>query len=144
MMVTWAQRTLVQESLKEIATIADDAALFFYHKLFELDPSLRALFRGDGDMVEQWKKLIQMITETVRGFDRFDELVPGVRDLGRRHNGYGVLEKDYDAVGEALLWTLEMGLGRMFTPDVKEAWAAVYTLLATTMKDAAHEALVEV
>ena len=53
---------------------------------------------------------------------------------------YGVADRHYDTVGEALLWTLEMGLGRAFTPEVKEAWTAVYGLLATTMREAAREA----
>jgi hemoglobin-like flavoprotein len=141
-MVTTAQKTLVQETFREIATIADDAAILFYQKLFELDPSLRSLFPAD--MTEQRKKLMQMITKAVKGLDRLEQLVPVVRDLGRRHYGYAVLEKDYDTVGQALLWTLEMGLGRAFTPEVKEAWAAVYALLATTMKDAARETLVAV
>jgi hemoglobin-like flavoprotein len=138
-MVTEAQKTLVQNSFAEIATIAEDAAIFFYQRLFELDPSLRHLFRGD--MAEQRRKLMQMITAVVKGLDRLDELVPVVKDLGRRHGGYGVLDKHYDTVGEALLWTLQVGLGRGFTPEVKDAWVAVYTLLATTMKDAAREAV---
>ena len=136
-MVTPAQKTLVQNSFVDIATIADDAAVLFYQRLFELDPSLRQMFRGD--MSEQRKKLMQMLTAAVKGLDHLDRLVPVVQDLGRRHTGYGVQESHYETVGEALLWTLEMGLGRNFTPDVKEAWTAVYTLLATTMKDAARE-----
>ena len=141
-MVTTTQKTLVQDSFATIATIADDAAILFYQRLFELDPSLRPLFRGD--MAEQRKKLMQMIAAAVKGLDRLEQLVPAVRDLGRRHGGYGVVDRHYETVGEALLWTLEMGLGRGFTPELKEAWAAVYTLLATTMKEAAREALVEV
>ena len=34
-----------------------------------------------------------------------------------------------------------MGLGSAFTPEVAEAWAAVYGLLATTMKEAARESV---
>jgi hemoglobin-like flavoprotein len=141
-MVTNAQKTLVQNSFVDIATIADDAAVLFYQRLFELDPSLRQMFRGD--MTEQRKKLMQMLTAAVKGLDHLDRLVPVVQDLGRRHTGYGVQESHYETVGAALLWTLEMGLGRNFTPEVKEAWTAVYTLLATTMKDAAREAVVGV
>lgn len=137
-MVTPAQKTLVQHSFVSIATIADDAAILFYQRLFELDPPLRAMFRGD--MAEQRKKLMQMITAAVKGLDRLEQLVPVVQDLGRRHAHYGVEERHYDTVGAALLWTLEAGLGRAFTPEVKDAWTAVYTLLATTMKDAAREA----
>ena len=137
-MLTVAQKTLVQNSFAAIATIADDAAILFYQKLFELDPSLRPMFRGD--MAEQRKKLMQMITAAVKGLDRLEQLVPVVQDLGRRHARYGVADAHYDTVGEALLWTLQMGLGKTFTGEMKDAWTAVYVLLATTMKDAAREA----
>jgi hemoglobin-like flavoprotein len=141
-MLTVAQKDLVQNSFTSIATIADDAAILFYQKLFELDPSLKSMFRGD--MAEQRKKLMQMLTAAVKGLDRLEQLVPVVQDLGRRHGAYGVKESHYETVGAALLWTLEAGLGKNFTPAVKEAWTAVYGLLATTMKEAARDALVGV
>src|SRR5256885_2683311 len=131
-MLTMAQKTLVQNTFATITPIADDAAALFYRRLFELDPSLERMFRGD--MKEQRKKLMQMLTAAVKGLDRLDQLVPVVEDLGRRHATYGVMDAHYDTVGSALLWTLEMGLGRAFTGEVKDAWATVYGLLATTMK----------
>jgi len=136
-MLTLAQKTLVQDSFATIAPIADDAAVLFYQRLFELDPSLESMFRGN--MAEQRKKLMQMLTAAVKGLDRLEQLVPVVENLGRRHAGYGVSDAHYDTVGSALLWTLEMGLGRAFTAEVKDAWATVYGLLATTMKEAARE-----
>jgi len=139
-MVTPTQKTLVQETFASIAPIADDAAALFYRRLFELDPSLRAMFRGD--MSEQRRKLMNMLGAAVKGLDRLEQLVPVVQDLGRKHTGYGVEDRHYDTVGAALLWTLEKGLGSGFTPEVKEAWAAVYGLLASTMQTAAREALV--
>ena len=138
-MVTPAQKTLVQESFAVIAPIADDAAALFYRRLFELDPALRRMFPGD--MSEQRKKLMQMLTAAVKGLDRLDQLVPVVQELGRRHAGYGVADAHYDTVGAALLWTLEKGLGDAFTPETKEAWATVYGLIAATMQQAAREAL---
>jgi len=141
-MLTVAQKTLVQNSFATIAPIADDAAALFYRRLFELDPSLRAMFRGD--MAEQRKKLMQMIAAAVKGLDRLDQLVPAVEELGRRHATYGVTDGHYATVGEALLWTLEKGLGDAFTPETAHAWATVYGLLATTMQNAAREALAAV
>jgi hemoglobin-like flavoprotein len=138
-MLTAAQKTLVQTSFATIVPIADDAAALFYQRLFELDPSLQAMFRGS--MIEQRKKLMQMLTAAVKGLDRLEQLVPVVQDLGRRHAAYGVAEAHYDTVGAALLWTLEMGLGAAFTAETREAWTAVYGLLATTMQNAAREAL---
>jgi len=98
------------------------------------------MFRGD--MSEQRRKLMNMLGAAVKGLDRLEQLVPVVQDLGRKHTGYGVEDRHYDTVGAALLWTLEKGLGSGFTPEVKEAWAAVYGLLASTMQTAAREALV--
>jgi len=138
-MLTVHQKTLVQESFAIVAPIADDAAALFYRRLFELDPSLERMFRGD--MSEQRRKLMQMLTAAVKGLDRLDQLVPVVQDLGRRHANYGVEDRHYDTVGAALLWTLEKGLGKAFTPETKEAWTTVYGILATTMKQAAQEAL---
>jgi hemoglobin-like flavoprotein len=138
-MLTSTQTALVQRSFAIIAPIADDAAALFYQRLFELDPSLRQMFPED--MTGQRKKLMQMLTAAVKGLDRIDQLVPVLQDLGRRHVAYGVTDAHYDTVGAALLWTLEMGLGKGFTRETKEAWATVYGLLATTMRDAARQAL---
>jgi hemoglobin-like flavoprotein len=138
-MLTSTQIALVQRSFAIIAPIADDAAALFYQRLFELDPSLRRMFPED--MTGQRKKLMQMLTAAVKGLDRLYQLVPVLQDLGRRHVAYGVTDAHYDTVGAALLWTLKMGLGKGFTPETKEAWTTVYGLLATTMRDAARQAL---
>lgn len=136
--MTYAQKVLVQESFATIAPLADEVAKLFYRRLFELDPSLQPMFRTD--MTEQRKKLMQMLTAAVKGLDRLEQLVPVVQDLGRRHARYGVTDAHYDTVAAALIWTLEQGLGAGFTEELKEAWVTVYTLLATTMKNAANEA----
>jgi hemoglobin-like flavoprotein len=108
--------------------------------LFELNPGLRRMFKTD--MNEQRVNLMQMLTAAVKGLDRLDRLVPVVENLGRRHADYGVADELYDTVGEALLWTLEKGLGKAFTPEAREAWAAVYGLLASTMRNAAARQMV--
>jgi len=138
-MLTLRQIELVQSSFAIIAPIADDAAALFYRRLFEIDPSLEQMFKGD--MPSQRQKLMQMLTAAVKGLPRLDRLVPVVEDLGRRHVRYGVMDEHYDTVGAALLWTLEKGLGNAFTAEVREAWTTVYGLLATTMKSAAAKQL---
>ena len=130
--MTPAEKNLVQTTFATLVPIADQAAALFYARLFELDPSLKPLFKSD--LNEQGKKLMTMIGVAVKGLDTLDELVPAVKNLGRRHAGYGVTDAHYETVGGALLWTLEKGLGSAFTPDVKAAWTTVYTVLATTMK----------
>ena len=126
---------LVRSSWQQVLPIQDTAAQLFYGQLFELDPSLRSLFKGD--MVEQGRKLMTMINMVVMSLDNLAPLLGAVEDLGRRHVGYGVTEAHYDTVGSALLWTLGQGLGEQFTPPVEAAWTDAYTTLASVMKQAA-------
>jgi hemoglobin-like flavoprotein len=129
---------LVQSSFEKVVPIADAAAEIFYSKLFEKDPSLKNMFRGD--MKEQGKKLMTMIATAVNGLSNLEAIVPAVQDLGRRHAGYGVTDQMYDTVGSSLIETLAAGLGEEFTEEVKSAWIETYVLLSTTMKDAVAEA----
>lgn len=133
--MTPEQKSLVKSSWQSVVPIADTAAELFYAKLFELDPSVKPLFKGN--MQEQGAKLMKMINTAVNGLDRLEAIVPALQDLGRRHVGYGIRDEHYDTVGSALIWTLEQGLGEAFTPKVKDAWVTVYGILAGTMKDAA-------
>lgn len=133
------QKELVQSSFALVAPIADTAADLFYDRLFEIDPTLRPLFKGD--LKEQKKKLMQMLAAAVRGLDDISALAPVVRDLGARHGGYGVKDEHYDTVAAALLWTLEKGLGEKFTLDTKAAWVAVYGVLSSTMKEGARASM---
>ncbi len=137
-MLTPAQVALVQESWKLVVPIADQAAALFYSKLFELDPSLKGLFKSD--MKDQGKKLMDMITVAVRGLDDLEGIVPALKSLARRHVGYDVKAEHYDTVGEALLWTLEQGLGPdVFSDACKEAWATTYGIMAQVMIEEAYQ-----
>ena len=136
--MTPMQKTLVQQSFKQVVPIADTAATIFYERLFATAPAVRPLFKGD--LAEQKKKLVQMLAYCVNKLDAPDELLPAARALGKRHVGYGVTDEHYGLVGAALLWTLEKGLGAAFTPEVKDAWTAVYGVLAATMMEGTRAA----
>jgi hemoglobin-like flavoprotein len=131
------QIDLVQSTFNQVLPIADDAAALFYGRLFELDPSLRPMFRGD--LREQGKKLMVMLHSIVSNLRNLESILPRVRSLATRHVGYGVRDEHYDIVGAALLWTLAQGLGQAFTEEVGDAWVEAYTILATEMKDASRE-----
>lgn len=132
--MTPEQILLIQRSFADVLPIADTAGTLFYNRLFELDPTLRPMFRGD--MREQGKKLMAMLKLVVNGLTRLDDLVPAIESLGRRHVAYGVRDEHYAVVGAALLWTLRQGLGDHFTPETEAAWRSAYTVLATVMQNA--------
>ena len=128
------EKELVQRTWKELVPVADAVAELFHRKLFEIDPEIMPLFKGD--MKEQGRKLTDMITVAVYGLDIMEPIIPAVQELAARHAGNGVSASHYDTVGGALPWTLEQGLGAAFTPEVREVWAGMYELLATTMENA--------
>ena len=136
--MTPQQIELVKKTWVEVVPIADKAAELFYGRLFELEPSYRPMFKNN--MTEQGKKLMKTINIAVEALDDVEPLIPTLKQMGADHAGYGVVNRDYNVVGAALLWTLEQGLGEAFTDEVKNAWAAVYEVLADTMKAGAAEA----
>lgn len=123
--------TDVQSTWKMVEAIAPQAAALFYSNLFEADPSLKPLFKGD--MTAQGQKLMQMIGAAVGKLTDLDSLVPVLQGLAKRHVAYGVQDAHYATVGAALLKTLEQGLGPAFTPQVKASWAAVYGVMSDVM-----------
>jgi hemoglobin-like flavoprotein len=133
--MTSEQIRLIRSSFGRLISIAEPAAALFYAELFKADPSLQAMFKGD--MKQQGVKLMQMIGSAVGLLDKPQLLMPVLRQLGRRHGGYGVQQAHYDSVGVALLQTLEQGLGDAFDEPTRTAWAAMYALVSQLMIEAA-------
>jgi nitric oxide dioxygenase len=126
------QVKLVQASFAQVAPIADQAATMFYDYLFVIAPNVKPLFKGD--MAEQRRKLIAMLAAVVNGLGDLNSILPAAGALAKRHVSYGVEPDHYAIVGQALLWTLEQGLGaKAWTKDLAAAWAAAYTTLAEFM-----------
>ena len=143
-MLNDTEKKLILHSWRLVVPIKDTAADLFYRRLFEIRPAYQQLFKND--MAAQKRKLIAMLAFIVKSLDwpdsawrdnvaEEDDLFLVVLALGRRHAElYAVPDAAYAAVGEALLWTLDYGLGKEFTPPVRAAWTKVYGLVATAMK----------
>jgi hemoglobin-like flavoprotein len=125
------QVKLVQQSFAAVAPIADPAASMFYERLFEIAPVVKPLFRGD--MAEQRRKLMATLAVVVGGLGNIETVLPAASALAKRHVDYGVKPEHYDQVGAALLWTLERGLGDLWTSELAAAWSAAYRTLAGFM-----------
>ena len=134
--MTPEQIELIKSSWSKVLPIADTAADPFYDRLFEIAPQARGLFPED--MAGQKKALLAMLGRVVASLNNLSDIVPQVQDLGVRHIGYGAAPAHYAIVGEALLWTLEKGLGDEWNEDLKNAWATAYGVLSSTMIDAAE------
>lgn len=130
------QVKLVQQSFSKVAPIADQAAVIFYDRLFEVAPGVKAMFPAD--MTEQRKKLMATLAVVVNGLSDIESVLPAASALAIRHVSYGARPEHYPVVGGALLWTLEKGLGAAWTPEVAAAWTAAFGTLSTFMISEAY------
>lgn len=130
------QISLIQDSFKKVVPIAGTAAQIFYAKLFEYDPTLRPLFKGDMD--QQGQKLMKTLGTAVSGLRDLNKLVPVLQGLAKQHLDYGVKLEDYTPVGNALIYTLGAGLKEDFTPETKAAWIALLKVVIEVMRAAAY------
>ena len=132
-----SQIALVEQSFAKVLPIKEVAAELFYGRLFDIAPDVKPMFKGD--MKAQGLKLMGALTFVVNGLRNLNAVVPTAQELAINHVSYGVTADHYTVVGEALIWTLEQGLGEAFTEDVKDAWISAYALLSGVMIDAAYQ-----
>jgi hemoglobin-like flavoprotein len=137
--VTPERARLVRENWLQLQPVVPRVAVTFYQRLFELDPGARQLFQGVNHEA-QVEKLTQSITAVVAMLENPEELIPELSRLGRRHQGYGVTDRNYDILGDALLATLRTTTGADWNPELQDAWIEAYTLIASIMKRAGQRA----
>ena len=136
--MTGDQIYLLRKSFKRVERHKEVAALVFYRRLFELDPKLRPLFKGD--IEEQSAKLIEMLALALSLSERPEGLETELRELGARHATYGVRDEYYQTVGQAMLDMLANVLAEELTPATQQAWTDFYAFMAATMMQGAARA----
>jgi hemoglobin-like flavoprotein len=130
--MTQREKQIVSESFPLIREIATSVTLLFYGRLFDLDPSLRQLFKID--MKEQSRKMAAMLDVIVESIDDWERIVPTLRELGQRHVAYGVKEQHYNTLCSALVWAFGQALQPGFDDEVRAAWTAVLQAVNEQMK----------
>jgi hemoglobin-like flavoprotein len=131
--------TILETTFAEFAKGGEEAAGLFYERLFALDPSLRRLF-VNADMRGQRTKLMAALGLVVAGLRDLGRIVPVLESLGAKHVAYGVEESHYQTVGAALMQTLSLSFGNLFTPEVRAAWTGAYGTVSGVMIEAARRA----
>jgi hemoglobin-like flavoprotein len=139
------QVKIILLTFSQVASNKDRVGQMFYERLFAIAPETRPMFKGD--MAEQSQKLMDTLALAIGSLRDMPSLVATLESLALSHVDYGVRDEHYGTVGEALIWTLEKGLGEAFTRDAREAWTALYGEITQTMRRAAanrpsHEAAV--
>ena len=122
--MTPEQAELVRKSFDTMWLMRRSVAALCYDRFFELAPEARSLFPSD--MERQHLKLMDMIAALVGTLDQQELFQSLITHSGRQHARFGVQRSQYAALGEALIWSLERELGASFTPELRDAWKALY------------------
>lgn len=131
-------RTL-RESFQLLAPQADLLAERFYDRLFADYPELQVLFE-ETDLADQRQKLIQSLTVIVRSLENPEKLTGYLKQLGSRHEEYGVTEDDYFPVGVTLIAVMkELAGPDIWTEEVNTAWSQAIDTVAQVMLQGAAE-----
>jgi class 3 adenylate cyclase/hemoglobin-like flavoprotein len=122
----------LQRSLDHLLRNEQEFADKFYNKVFTKAPETRALFKNN--MTAQGRLLTHMLGGIVYSMSRPEHLEMGLKLLGESHSRYGVHQKHYPIVLEALIDTIREELIDLYTEEVVEAWRQVLTLITGEMK----------
>jgi nitric oxide dioxygenase len=132
--MTPEQVQIIKLTFAQAMSSKDEVGQLFYSRLFAIAPETKPLFKGD--IVAQSRKLMDTLALAISSLRDTPALMATLEALAKRHVTYGVRDEHYDKVGEALLWTLEQGLGAAFTPHAREAWTKLYATVAQVMRNA--------
>lgn len=139
---TEEQKTLVEESWNMVKDLGlENVGILLFKNVFTIAPEALQLFsfRDEPNLYEspifKWhgKNVVTHVGHAVAGLRTLDKLVPVLQKLGKKHDHRDIIPAHFDVVGQALIQTLEQGLGDKCTPEVKEAWATTYKLIADVM-----------
>ena len=130
------QVKLVQQSFAKVAPISETAAVLFYDRLFEVAPTVKAMFPAD--MTEQRKKLMATLARWWAALAISNRCCRPPARWPSAMSATAPKAEHYPVVGAALLWTLEKGLGEGWTPEVADAWTAAYGTLSGYMISEAY------
>lgn len=144
---TEEQEALVKKSWNAMKSNASELGFKFFLRVFEIAPSAKRLFSflHDTDVpIEKNAKLkahaiivFKMTCESAvalreKGTATFSE--SNVKDMGKLHFKYGVLDEHFDVVKFCLLETIKDAVPDMWSLEMKTAWDEAYTQLAEAIK----------
>lgn len=108
------------------------AARAFHERLFELDPSTRAIFAGDLAVWNQ--KFLTALRWVLEHLDDDGPVREAARAIGKGHAQSGIKADQYATAGSALIHMFQSILGSRFTPEMEEAWLQIYSSLSCEME----------
>lgn len=103
----------------------------FYGMLFENHPELLNIFNhANQRQGKQQTALANAVLAAAANIDQLENILPVVKQIAEKHRALGVLPEHYPIVGETLLAAIKQVLGDAATPEIMDAWAKAYGVIA--------------
>ncbi len=123
---------VLERSFDQVAPHAQDLVSRFYERLFEKYPDVRPMFEGT-DINAQKQKLLASLKLVIGNLRKPDVLEESLKELGRRHQGYGAVEAHYQAVAETLIGVMKEIVGSQWNSEIEQAWTKALSKIAEIM-----------
>ena len=126
------------EKVKGLDPTYEATGVLLFKNIFEIAPQALDLFsfKDEEDLYESaaLKKHASGVMKAIEAaVNDFGGIQTALKDLGARHVKRGILPEHYDVVGQAIIKTLEQGLGNGFSDYLRESWTKVYGMVKESM-----------
>ncbi|KAL8201431.1 hypothetical protein R6Q57_012770 [Mikania cordata] len=151
------QEELVKESWEMMKEDVPGFSLYFFTQILEIAPSAKGLFSflKDTDEIPQNNpklkahalKVFKMTCESaIQLREKGEVVVTGstLKYLGSVHLQKGISGPQFEVVKEALLRTVEKGVGENWCEEMKGAWSEAYNQLAVAIQAEMNKEALEI
>lgn len=137
--LTGQQVSLLKKSYRQLEPLR--LAASFYEKLFMRYPHLKHLFPADrSDLMAKLMSVLELVVfsfeeKTSDQFFLQESMVLPLRDLGKKHDDYGVAPEHYTIANNLLIESIRERLGSLFSDEINESWSKSLHILSSAMQD---------
>ncbi|MFK7797730.1 MAG: NO-inducible flavohemoprotein [Aureispira sp.] len=122
---------IVQSTAPVLKEYGEQITRTFYKRMFEGNPEMKNIFNMTHQKKgEQPKVLANAIFQYAQHIDRLEVLASRVNAIAHKHASLAITPAMYAIVGKHLLAAIAEVLGAAATPEIINAWAEAYQVLA--------------
>ncbi|TDL80880.1 NO-inducible flavohemoprotein [Peribacillus frigoritolerans] len=139
-MLTQKTIEIIQSTVPVLEEKGVEITSRFYKNLFENHPELLNIFNhANQKKGRQQTALANTVYAAAKHIHQLHMILPAVKQIAHKHRSLGVKAEHYPIVGEHLLLAIKQVLGEAATPEIINAWAEAYGVIAEVFIEAEKE-----
>ncbi|QPC82950.1 hypothetical protein G4Y79_00830 [Phototrophicus methaneseepsis] len=126
--ITNKQKILLHYTLLHLDQ--EQVGKIFYDHVLVVMPHFRVHFK---DLKLQQHRFVSFLIKIIHTLDEPEKLQVVLRELTQQHTHLSLKPAHFNKMGDALIVSLEEVLGDKYTPEIGDAWRALYHSIAEVM-----------